>query len=73
MVSLSMLWGLVNGLQILAYFPLLNILIPANVLIVDQMFYLIATFDILPMDVILDSMEATLSRYENPDIEDDLS
>ena len=50
MFSLSMLWGLVNGLMIIAYWPLLNILIPSNVLIVDQIFYTIATFDLIPMD-----------------------
>ena len=57
MFSLSMLWGLVNGLQIVAYLMLLNVPMTANVLVVDEMFYEIATFDLIPLDFFEDFLD----------------
>ena len=57
MFSMSLLWGLVNSLMIIAYFPLLNIRIPSNVLQIDSIFYQIATFDLIPMDWILEMLK----------------
>ena len=57
LASLSMLWGLINGLQVLAYLMLFNIPIPANVLIVNAVFYEIATFDVIPLDWLTDYID----------------
>ena len=65
MFSLSMVWGLVNGLQIVAYLMLLNIPMTANVLVVDEMFYEIATFDLIPLDWINDFLEETFEDLDN--------
>ena len=65
MFSLSMLWGLVNGLQIVAYLMLLNIPMTANVLVVDEMFYEIATFDLIPLDFINDYLDRTFADVDN--------
>ena len=67
MFSLSMIWGLVNGLMIIAYFPLLNILIPANVLICYRLFYTIATFDFFPLELIYGSFEESMAPYDESD------
>ena len=63
--SLSMLWGLINGLQIIAYLMLFNISIPANVLIVDTVFYEIATFDIIPLEWVLEFLDHTFGDLDN--------
>ena len=49
LMSLSMMWGLINSLQIVAYLMLFNIPIPAHVLIVNKVFYEIATFDLIDL------------------------
>ena len=64
MLSLSLLWGLVNALMIVAYFPLLSVYIPSNVLIVDLVFYQIATFDILPTEWFMKMFKKSTSPYE---------
>ena len=45
--SLSLLWGLINSLQLLTYYPFLNVHFPINVNI-----YLAALFDLANMDVL---------------------
>ena len=64
MFSMSLLWGLVNALMIIAYFPLLNIRIPSNVLQVDNVFYQIATFDLIPMEWILEMLKGGTTQFE---------
>ena len=65
MFSLSMLWGLINGLQILAYLMLFNIPIPGNILIVNLMFYEVATFDLIPLDFITDFLDQAFEGVDN--------
>ena len=47
--SLSMLWDLINGIQIIAYSILFNIALPLNSFIVYRILYSIATFDMIPL------------------------
>ena len=54
MFSLSFLWGLVNALMVVAYFPLLTNLMPVNVKLFMQAIYLIATFDLIPTEWLLE-------------------
>ena len=61
---MSLLWGLVNSLMIIAYFPLLNIRIPSNVLQIDNVFYQIATFDLIPMDWVLEMLQKLTADFE---------
>ena len=49
MFSLNSLWGMVNSLSLISFFILMNQLIPAHVMIVLEMFYEAATFDLLPL------------------------
>ena len=65
MFSMSMLWGFIHGLQIVAYLMLFNISIPGNVLILDEIFYEIATFDLIPLDFITDFLDRNLSHVDN--------
>ena len=50
--ALSLLWGMINGLQILAMLPLLNVSMPGNAQFLFSQIYAIAAFNILPVDVI---------------------
>ena len=65
MMSLSMLWSMINGVQILAYFMLLNLSIPANVLIVKETLYEVANFDMLPLDLVTDALDSVMGEYDN--------
>ena len=44
--GMSAVWGLINSLQIVAHFPLLNVQMPANATIMYDLIYTIATFDL---------------------------
>ena len=48
--SLSILWGLINALQMIVHMPFLNIIIPVNAKLVYDMLYEMATFDIIPTE-----------------------
>ena len=50
--SLSILWGLINALQMIVHMPFLNIIIPVNAKLVYDMLYEMATFDIIPTEAI---------------------
>lgn len=50
--SLSILWGLINCLQIAVYMPLLNVEFPPNVGLMLNKLTDVATFNILPMDLL---------------------
>ena len=65
MMSLSMLWGMINGFQVVAYFMLLNIAIPANVLLVKEILYEVATFDLIPLEFVTDGLDSLLGEYDN--------
>ena len=57
LISLSMLWGLINGIQIMAYLMLFNLSLPANLLTVLEVLYEVANFDLIPLDYITDFIE----------------
>ena len=46
--SMSLIWGLINHLQILTYFPLINVAMPANAHMVFLIMVEIASFDFVP-------------------------
>ena len=48
--SLSLLWGLINSLQLVAHFPLLNVDIPVNAQIYFEVMLEVATFDLVPTE-----------------------
>ena len=66
--AISMFWGLVNSLQLVAYFPLLAIILPANSKIAYELTYSIAAFDLIPTDPITDAMEGPLEGLDNTPI-----
>lgn len=49
LTSLSLLWTLINVMQILVCLPLVDVNYPANALIFDKIFSSIANFDIIPI------------------------
>ena len=63
--SISVVWGFINSLQIIAHIPLLNIILPGNAKIVYDMTYTIATFDIITMDYFIEMIEEPLSKVDN--------
>ena len=42
--SMSLMWGLINSLQIIAHIPLLNVVMPANSKIIYDVIFNIANF-----------------------------
>jgi len=50
--SLSLLWGMINSLQIVIHFPLTSVVYPANAKQFYSYFITIATFDMLPAETI---------------------
>ena len=52
--ALSYLWGLINCLQIVSHFPLINVLMPANCQLLFSILIKMATFDVVPVDPIMD-------------------
>ena len=63
--SLSMVWGLINGLQIVSYFMLFNITIPGNIFAVNNILYKLATFDLIPLDWLTDYLDDITEEYDN--------
>lgn len=55
--SLSLLWGLVNSLQIVAYFPLLVVSYPDNAKISSGTLLDLARFDMIPLDLLVKPVE----------------
>lgn len=71
--SLAMLWGLINSLQIIAHMPLLVIKFPINANVFYQMLLTLATFDILPTDMVSDMMKEWLGNDSNEEEEEFLN
>ena len=55
--ALTFLWGMINCLQIVAHFDLVNITMPANAKFLFKMLVSIATFDIVPAEDLIDGIE----------------
>ena len=58
--ALNYLWGMVRCLQIIAYFSIISVMMPANSLTLFRIFAKIATFDLVPVDGIIDWMNGML-------------
>ena len=52
-ITLNYLWGAINSLQIIAHFPMLNLLMPANAQILYFAIVQIVTFEIIPVDGVM--------------------
>jgi len=57
---MSAVWGLINSLQIVAHFPLLNVQMPANATIMYDLIYTVATFDLPIVDQLTDWFSSKL-------------
>ena len=65
MASLGLLWGLVNGLQIVTFLMFFNIPMPANVLILQEVLYEIATFNLIPLGWLKSFFDDMLGDLDN--------
>jgi len=52
--AMSQVWGMINGLQILVYLPLFNVIFPELSIMMVENLITIATFDVIPAPEILD-------------------
>ena len=55
--SLSLLWGLINFLQYVTFFPLMNLSFPINAKTYYQVLFSIGTFDMIPTESIEESLD----------------
>jgi len=73
--SLSLLWGMINSLQIVVHFPLTSLVYPANAKLFYSFFITISTFDMLPTKTInafiftFSEEEAISENFEEYDYE----
>ena len=44
---------------------LLNLPIPANVLLVEEILYEVATFDLIPLDFVVNFLDDQVGKYDN--------
>ena len=63
--ALSYLWGLINCLQIVSHFPLINVLMPANCRLLFSILIKMATFDLLPVDGIMEFIAEILTATDD--------
>lgn len=59
-VSLSILWGMINGLQLLSFLPLANSQMPGNAWFVFNQIYIFASFNVINVDVFTDYISRLL-------------
>ena len=71
MFSLSLLWGNLNWIQIVAYYMLLDVNLPANILIVLEVFYEVVTFDIIPVEYVFGPVMKRIETDEETEAEAD--
>ena len=68
---LNLLWGTINCLQIITSLPLINVLMPANCQLLFSVLVKIATFDLIPVDGVMDEIDRMMptedSHIEIPD------
>ena len=58
--AMTYLWGLLNSLQIVAHFPLINIMMPANAQMIFKTLIQIATFEFIPIESFIEHSEETM-------------
>ena len=66
--AMNMLWGLLHSMQIVAHFPLINIMMPGNAQMLFQVIIKIATFNILPTEDIIAGAESDIG-IEHSDVD----
>lgn len=52
--SMEMMWGIINGIQLMAYMPLFFVKVPANATLFIQMLLELSSFELLPTDLFND-------------------
>ena len=55
--TMSLIWGLLHSMQIIAHFPLLNIMMPTNAHMLFKILIKIATLDLLPTEEFLEDVQ----------------
>ena len=65
--SLSYLWGLINGIQIISYLPFFNTMVPANVISFYSFINDLQSFNFLPfsLDSTLNTIGITPGVHDN--------
>ena len=63
--ALNYLWGMVNCLQIIAHYPMINVLMPANCQLLFTVVVKIATFDLIPVDGIMELIGRNLHTSQD--------
>ena len=58
--AMNLLWGLLHAMQIVAHFPLVNIMMPQNASMLFQVIIQIATFDMLPTEEVIKEGEVSV-------------
>ena len=58
--AMTFLWSMLNCLQIVSHFDLVNIVMPANAHVLFKILVQIATFDILPVETFISDFEDSL-------------
>lgn len=48
--AMNLLWGLLHAMQIVAHFPLINVMMPSNASKFFKIMVKIATFDLIPVE-----------------------
>ena len=66
--ALNLLWGMINSLQIIAHFPLVNVIMPANCQLVFSFIIKIATFDVVDVSTIMDWIDEIFPSESDEDI-----
>jgi hypothetical protein len=64
--SLQMLWGMINVMQLIVKFPILNVTFPQNAAAFYKLINDVANFDIIPSDKINEG----IFKFSRDDIED---
>ena len=55
--TMSLIWGLLHSMQIIAHFPLINVMMPTNAHILFKILIKIATLDLIPTELFLDDLQ----------------
>ena len=62
--SLSLLWGLINSLQLVTHFPLTNLIFPTNAKTYFGVMFEIANFDLIPTDELEDIVDEEVGEAD---------
>ena len=65
--SLSLLWGLINSLQLVTHFPLTNVIFPSNAKTYYGVMLEIASFDMIPTDFLEEVIDDEVGEADKSD------